>query len=178
MIKPSTVTRREVLVTAAATPIALLASTQRAHGQQRARQSAAEHRLHHGRRYGLCRRVLLRPARIHHRQHRSAGGGGHAVPASLRELGRMLGDSHGLDHGPLSVPPADWSRRTAERTKPRQSRVASRASDAAFAAQESWIRNDTDRQVAPGLAAQLRAVEERLRSFLGISRRLGRLLHA
>ena len=34
MIKSSTVTRREVLATAAATPIALLAGTQRAHAQQ------------------------------------------------------------------------------------------------------------------------------------------------
>ena len=55
-------------------------------------------------------------------------------------------------------------------------RPAAGTSDAAVAAQGSRLRHDADRQVAPGLAAELRPAQERLRSLLRLSRRRARLL--
>ena len=55
-------------------------------------------------------------------------------------------------------------------------RPAARASDAAVAAQESRLRHDARRQVAPRRAARLRPAQERLRPLLRLPRRRPRLL--
>src|SRR5947207_11779403 len=67
---------------------------------------AAEHRLHPGRRSGLCRSVLLRPAGFLDPEYRPDRRARRALDAGLRQLGGVLGDATRADHGSLSIPVA------------------------------------------------------------------------
>src|ERR1019366_3429286 len=102
------------------------------HGMDAASRGEAEYRLHHGRRYGLCRPFLLRTSRIQNPQHRFACPSRRKVPAGLRQLRGLLGDTDRAHHRALSIPPAGGSRRA--HSIPKQVRTSARASHVAAAA--------------------------------------------
>ena len=84
----------------------------------------AQHRLHPGGRSRIRGRRLLRPARPRHAEHRSSGRERRQVSPGLRQLRRLHRDARRAHHRPLSISPADRSRRAAAGPHP-DSRVAS-----------------------------------------------------
>ena len=99
-----------------------------------------------------------------------------AAGAGLRQLRRLHGDADGAHYRSLPGSSASRARGAAPGRQHRWS--SSRTSDASFASEKNRVRHDPDRKMAPGFSADVRAIEEWLRSFLRLSRRGARLLHA
>ena len=100
----------------------------------------AEHRLHHGGRPRLCRRELLRPARLHDAEYRPSGDRGTEVHAGLFEFRELLADAHRADHRALSNASRGGPRGTDHCRDPQRRRPAAEPSDPSIAAQESGLR--------------------------------------